>query len=46
MKLKAPGNFNLANPTSWPKQAKLVVANRMEDLNALQENLIGGRIKK
>lgn len=42
---KAEGNFNLAVPDSWPKQAKLAVQGDMEGLKALQDALSGGREK-
>jgi len=35
--------FNLHNPASWPKQAKLAAADKWEELEALQKELIGGK---
>jgi predicted flap endonuclease-1-like 5' DNA nuclease len=35
--------FNLHNPASWPKQAKLAAAGKWEELEALQKELIGGK---
>lgn len=43
---EAKGNFNFADPTSWPQQATLIVNGKVEELKALQDELIGGRIKK
>lgn len=41
----AKGNFNFADPTSWPEQAALAAAGKMEALKVLQDELLGGRIK-
>ncbi len=43
---EADGNFNLADPASWPKQAALAAAGKMEELKALQDELTGGRAKR
>ncbi len=42
--LEAAGNkFQLHDPGSWPKQAKLAAAAKWEELEALQKELIGGK---
>jgi hypothetical protein len=42
--LQAGGpNFGLADPTTWPEQAKLAADGAWDQLQALQERLIGGR---
>lgn len=41
----AEGNFNFADPTSWPKQAALAAAGKMGELKKWQDELIGGKIK-
>ncbi len=42
--LEAAGSrYRLADPTTWPQQAGLAAAGQWEDLEALQENLKGGR---
>jgi NADH-quinone oxidoreductase subunit I len=38
-----PNLLNLADPTSWPKQARLAAAGKWEALEKLQERLKGGR---
>lgn len=43
---EAEGNFNLAVPDTWPKQARLAVSGEMEALKALQDELTGGRKTK
>lgn len=35
--------FNLHNPASWPKQAKLAAAGKWEELETLQKELVGGK---
>ena len=35
--------FKLADPTTWPNQAKLAAAGKWEELEALQDQLKGGR---
>lgn len=40
---QAEGNFNLAVPDTWPKQAKLAVRGDLKALRALQDKLAGGR---
>lgn len=39
----AEGNFNLANPETWPQQARLAVIGDLKALKALQDKLVGGR---
>ncbi|MCB0582626.1 MAG: DUF697 domain-containing protein [Phaeodactylibacter sp.] len=39
----AEGNFNLANPDSWPRQARLAVTGDRKALKELQDKLVGGR---
>jgi hypothetical protein len=42
--LRAGGpNFQLADPTSWPEQARLAADGAWDELRALQDRLIGGR---
>jgi predicted flap endonuclease-1-like 5' DNA nuclease len=41
--LDAGSNFHLADPTSWPAQAKLAALADWTGLEALQEKLVGGR---
>jgi predicted flap endonuclease-1-like 5' DNA nuclease len=42
--LQAGGpNFQLADPTTWPDQAKLAADEAWDELQALQDRLIGGR---
>jgi NADH-quinone oxidoreductase subunit I len=38
-----PNLLNLADPTSWPKQARLAATGKWEALERLQERLKGGR---
>jgi predicted flap endonuclease-1-like 5' DNA nuclease len=40
--LRAARN-RVANPTTWPEQAKLILANKFEELKALQDTLKAGR---
>lgn len=42
----AGGKYNFADPTSWPEQATLAAAGKMEELKAWQDELLGGRTKK
>ncbi len=35
--------FQLADPTTWPEQARLAARNEWEQLRELQDNLLGGR---
>lgn len=37
------GNFNAADPTTWPQQAQLAADGKMDELKELQENLKGGK---
>ncbi len=37
------GNFNAADTTTWPEQAKLAADGKMDELTALQDKLKGGR---
>jgi predicted flap endonuclease-1-like 5' DNA nuclease len=39
----AGSKFQVHDPTSWPKQAKLAAAGKWEELEALQKELIGGK---
>ena len=39
----AGSKFQLHDPTSWPKQAKLAAAGKWEELESLQKELIGGK---
>ena len=39
----AGSKFQMHDPTSWPKQAKLAAAGKWEELEALQKELIGGK---
>ena len=42
--LEAAGSrFQLADPETWPEQAGLAAAGKWDELNALQERLMGGR---
>jgi predicted flap endonuclease-1-like 5' DNA nuclease len=42
--LQAAGpRFRVANPSSWPQQAKLAAEERWDDLEALQDSLTAGR---
>ena len=40
---KAGPRFKLADPTTWPEQAKLAAEGKWDELKALQDNLKGGR---
>lgn len=40
---KAEGNFKLADPKSWPEQARLAMEGKFEALKELQDILIGGK---
>ena len=42
----AGGKFHLADPETWPQQATLAAAGKIEELRALQEKLLGGRKEK
>lgn len=35
--------FQMHNPASWPKQAKLAAAQKWDELNILQKELLGGK---
>ena len=39
----AGSKYQLHDPSTWPKQAKLAAAEKWEELEALQKELIGGR---
>ncbi|MFN0217080.1 MAG: DUF697 domain-containing protein [Saprospiraceae bacterium] len=39
----AKGNFNLATPETWPRQARLAVKGDLKGLKALHDKLIGGK---
>ena len=39
----AGSKFQVHDPTSWPKQAKLAAAGKWEELEELQKELIGGK---
>lgn len=39
----AGSKFSMHNPATWPKQAKLAAAAKWEELELLQEQLIGGK---
>ncbi len=41
----AGSKFNVHNPASWPKQAKLAAAGKWDELAVLQQELIAGKIK-
>ncbi|MFT4093234.1 MAG: glycoside hydrolase family 13 [Niabella sp.] len=42
--LEAAGpKFQLHDPASWPKQAKLAAAGKWDELKALQDKLVGGK---
>jgi len=42
--LEAAGNkFQVHDPASWPKQAKLAAAGKWEELETLQKELIAGK---
>ena len=43
---KAGSRFNYHDPGTWPKQAALLAEGRWEEIEALQEELLGGRYKK
>lgn len=36
-------NLRIADPASWPEQARLAAAGKMDELDALQNSLKGGR---
>jgi large subunit ribosomal protein L15 len=40
---EAGGNLASHNPTTWPQQAELAAAGKMDELKELQEKLLGGR---
>jgi large subunit ribosomal protein L21 len=39
---KSGGRFNMAKPDTWPQQAELAAAGKMEELKKLQDELHGG----
>ncbi len=39
----AGSKFNMHNPASWPKQAKLAAAGKWDELSALQAELLAGK---
>ena len=42
--LEVAGNkFQVHDPASWPKQAKLAAADKWEELEVLQKELTGGK---
>lgn len=41
--LMLKANLRIADPTSWPEQAALVAAGKMDELQKLQDSLKGGR---
>lgn len=42
--LEAAGpKFQIHDPASWPKQAKLAAAGKWDELKTLQDNLVGGK---
>ncbi|WP_346236101.1 helix-hairpin-helix domain-containing protein [Niabella insulamsoli] len=40
---KAGSDFQMHNPASWPKQAKLAAAGKWDELAALQQKLVAGK---
>lgn len=42
-KILAEANLRIADPTSWPEQARLAAAGDLEGLKKLQDSLKGGR---
>jgi len=42
---EAGGNFNFADPGTWAAQASLAAAGKIEELEALKKELIGGKVK-
>lgn len=42
-KILRDAGLQFAKPASWPEQAALAAAGKMEELKALQEKLVGGR---
>ena len=42
-KILAEANLRIADPTTWPKQARLAASGDMEGLKKLQDSLKGGR---
>lgn len=40
----AGSRYKMHDPTSWPQQAKLAAEGKFEELEALQDNLKGGRV--
>ena len=40
---KSDGHFNAQDPTSWPEQAQLATDEKWDELQVLQDKLIGGR---
>lgn len=43
-KLLDEANLRIADPTSWPEQARLAAAGKLDELEAFQKELKGGRI--
>lgn len=43
---KEGSRYNYHDPETWPKQAALLAEGRWEEIEALQEELLGGRHKK
>lgn len=39
----AEGDFNMADPATWPQQAQLAAEGKWEDLQSLQDSLKGGK---
>ena len=42
---EAGSRYRMHDPTTWPEQAKLANANKIDELNALKDKLKGGRVK-
>ncbi len=42
-KILNDANLRIADPTSWPEQAQLAAAGKMDELKTLQDTLKGGR---
>jgi hypothetical protein len=42
-KILNDANLRIADPASWPEQAQLAAAGKMDELKTLQNNLKGGR---
>lgn len=41
----AGSKFNVHNPASWPKQAKLAAAGKWDELAVMQQELVAGKVK-